>query len=163
MRIRQATYHDINALTEIFAYAREQMANDGNPTQWGDGYPELSQIEEDISQGICYVLTEDEKVCGTFVFIIGEDPTYRFIEDGKWLNDLPYGTIHRIASNGQHKGIFQYVLNWCTQQCPNIRIDTHQANMRMKYLVERAGFHRCGIIYTRSNSPRIAYQLKIES
>ena len=67
-------------------------------------------------------------------------------------------TIHRIASNGEQRGVFHSVLNWCSAQCPNIRIDTHRDNARMIHLIEQAQFTRCGIIYTRDNSPRIAYQ-----
>lgn len=40
---------------------------------------------------------------GTFCFIVGEDPTYAVIDNGKWLNDAPYGVIHRMASNGKRK------------------------------------------------------------
>ena len=159
MTIRPNTYADIEALLDIFAYARAQMAADGNPTQWGDGYPSCEQLMSDIQRSVSYVVEQDGVVCATFVFIIGDDPTYAYIEDGQWLDDtLPYGTIHRIASNGQQPGIFPFVLNWCTAQCPNIRIDTHQDNQRMMHLIEQAQFTRCGIIYTRDNSPRIAYQ-----
>ena len=159
MTIRPTTYADIEALMAIFAHARAQMAADGNPTQWGDDYPSREQIESDIQRGVSYVVEHNSQLCATFVFIIGKDPTYAYIEDGNWLDDtLPYGTIHRIASNGQERGIFPFVLNWCTAQCPNIRIDTHQDNARMIHLIEQANFTHCGIIYTRDYSPRIAYQ-----
>ena len=159
MTIRPTTYTDIEALMAIFAHARAQMAADGNPTQWGDSYPSREQLESDIQRGVSYVVEKDGKPCATFVFIIGNDPTYAYIEDGQWLDDaLPYGTIHRIASNGQLRGIFYIVLNWCSARCSNIRIDTHSDNKRMLHLIEQAQFTRCGIIYTRDNSPRIAYQ-----
>ena len=159
MTIRPTTYADIEVLLDIFAYARAQMIADGNPTQWGDGYPSREQLESDIQRGVSFVVEKEGKPCATFVFIIGEDPTYSYIEDGEWLNDtLLYGTIHRIASNGEHRGVFHTVLHWCSAQCSNIRIDTHQANKRMIHLIEQAQFIRCGIIYTRDNSPRIAYQ-----
>ena len=159
MTIRPTTYADIDALLAIFAYARAQMAADGNPTQWGDGYPSREQLEHDIQRGVSYVVEKNGQVCATFVFIIGEDPTYAYIEDGQWLNDtLLYGTIHRIASNGQERGIFPFVLHWCSALCPNIRIDTHEDNKRMIHLIEQAKFTRCGIIYTRNNTPRIVYQ-----
>lgn len=159
MLIRPTTYADIDALLAIFAHARQQMAADGNPTQWGDGYPERSQLLDDIQRNVSYVIEHKGHICGTFVFILGDDPTYHLIEDGAWLDDiLPYGTIHRIASDGTYKSIFRTVLQWCTTQCPNIRIDTHQDNHRMLHLIEREGFTRCGIIYTRNHSPRIAYQ-----
>ena len=159
MTIRPTTHADMDALLVIFSHAREQMVADGNPTQWGDSYPSRQQLEEDIQRGVSYVIEQDGEVCATFVFIIGKDPTYDIIEDGTWVDDtLPYGTIHRIASNGQTKGIFEMVLHCCIAHCANIRIDTHQDNLRMIHLIEKAGFSRCGIIYTRDHSPRIAYQ-----
>ena len=159
MTISPTTYADIEALMAIFAYARAQMIADGNPAQWGDGYPSREQLEHDIQRGVSYVVEKNGQVCATFVFIIGEDPTYAYIEDGQWLDDtLLYGTIHRIASNGQERGIFSFVLHWCSSQCSNIRIDTHQDNARMIHLIEQANFTHCGIIYTRDNSPRMAYQ-----
>ena len=159
MTIRPTTYADIEALMAIFAYARKLMIADGNPTQWGDEYPAREQLMSDIRRGVSYIVEHNGQPCATFVFIIGDDPTYHYIEDGEWLDDtLPYGTIHRIASNGEQRGIFNTVLHWCSAQCSNIRIDTHQANKRMIHLIEQAQFTRCGIIYTRDNSPRIAYQ-----
>jgi RimJ/RimL family protein N-acetyltransferase len=159
MTIRPTTYADIDALLAIFAYARQQMTADGNPTQWGDGYPSHQQIEEDIEHGVSFVLEQDGEVCATFVFIIGDDPTYEIIEDGAWLDDEhTYGTIHRIASSGRAKGVFDRVLDWCSERCGNIRIDTHKDNSRMISLIERAGFTRCGVIYTREHSPREVYQ-----
>ena len=159
MIIRPTRYSDLNVLSAIFAHARQQMAMDGNPTQWGDGYPERLQLEEDIQRGVSYVIEQDGKVCGTFVFIIGKDPTYQRIEEGYWLDDdMQYGTIHRIASNNTQQGIFQAVLLWCSARCSNLRIDTHKDNRRMIHLIEKEGFIRCGIIYTRNLSPRIAYQ-----
>lgn len=159
MTIRPTTYADIDALLAIFAHARAQMIADGNPTQWGDGYPSREQLMSDIQRGVSYVVEHNGHPCATFVFIIGDDPTYHYIEDGEWLDDtLPYGTIHRIASNGQQPGIFPFLLNWCSAQCSNIRIDTHQDNIRMTHLINKANFTHCGIIYTRDNSPRIAYQ-----
>ena len=158
MLIRSTTYKDIEPIEKIFSYARQLMAADGNPTQWGNEYPKREILEQDIDGGVSFVIEHEGVICGTFVFIVGDDPTYAYIEGG-WLdNTLPYGTIHRIASNGQHRGIFRSVLNWCIARCSNIRIDTHADNIRMIHLIEQTGFTRCGIIYTRNNSPRVAYQ-----
>ena len=88
MLIRSATYADIDALLAIFAHARQQMAADGNPTQWGDGYPERSQLLDDIQRNVSYIIEHEGHICGTFVFILGDDPTYHLIEDGAWLDDI---------------------------------------------------------------------------
>jgi hypothetical protein len=125
-----------------------------------DNYPEFQIVQIGCSS------TNDctDKVCATFVFIIGENPTYDIIENGAWIdNERPYGTIHYIASNRQVTGVFDLVLDWCTAHCKNIRIDTHQDNRRMIHLIEKAGFSRCGIIYTRDHFPRIAYQMIVST
>ena len=75
MTIRPTTYADIDALLAIFAHARAQMIADGNPTQWGDGYPSCEQLMSDIQRGVSYIVEHKGQPCATFVFIIGEDPT----------------------------------------------------------------------------------------
>lgn len=75
----------------------------------------------------------------TFVLRGGIDPTYNIIYEGKWLNDKPYATIHRIASTGEIKGIMHIAMQFALQQYDNIRIDTHHDNMVMQHLIEKKG------------------------
>ena len=142
---------------DIYAYAREQMKKNGNPHQWGDTNPAEAVIAKDIQNRNSYVLEQDGVLCGVFAFIIGEDPTYQTIA-GQWKQDGVYGAIHRIASNGRARGIFQHCLQFCESKIPNIRIDTHRDNRIMQHLIEKHGFERCGIIHLADGSPRIAYQ-----
>ncbi len=138
------------------------MRQSGNPDQWGTEHPPRTLIEEDIRVGRSYVVVslEDgqEKVRGVFVLILGEDPTYRVIEDGQWLNDAPYGTIHRIAGDGSAKGVLEAALAYAAGRVLNLRIDTHHDNRIMQHLLDKYGFTRCGIIYVADGTPRIAYQ-----
>ena len=156
--IRQASMEDLERILEIYAYARAFMAENGNPNQWGKTNPPKERLIADIVRGDLYVVTAEEKIRGVFAFFLGEDPTYRKIENGAWLSDAPYGTIHRIASDGSG-GIFPVVLTWCREKIAHIRIDTHHDNVVMQHVVEKAGFQRCGIIYIADGSPRIAYEL----
>lgn len=156
--IRQATAEDFERILEIYAYARRFMAETGNPNQWGTTHPPADQLAEDIRQGDLFVVEGGGQIHGVFAFFLGEDPTYREIFEGAWLSHAPYGTIHRIASDGSH-GIFPAALAWCTEQIPHIRIDTHHDNTVMQHVVEKAGFQRCGIIYIADGTPRIAYEL----
>ena len=81
------------------------------------------------------------------------------IEDGQWLDDtLPYGTVHRLASAGKHKGVASAVLDWSMEHCQSLRADTHADNKIMQHLLEKNGFTRCGIIHVADGSPRFAYQ-----
>ena len=89
---------------DIYARAREFMAKNGNPTQWGDNYPSPELLEEDIDTNRLFVYMVNGRMQAVFAFVLGEDPTYKVIEDGQWLNDtLPYGTLHRLASAGESK------------------------------------------------------------
>lgn len=162
MTVRNAQLTDLEAIKQIYAYAREQMKKNGNPSQWGDNRPSEDTIRADIRNFQSYVITRKtetcSEICGAFAFIIGEDPTYRIPEYGHWLNEAPYGTIHRLAAGDNAKGIFNTCLAWCLAQIPNIRIDTHRDNLIMRHLLEKNGFKKCGIIYLENNSPRLAYQ-----
>lgn len=155
--IRPAVQADLDEIERIYSYARRFMADNGNPTQWVNGYPQRELLEEDIRLGKLYVAQKENELYGVFVFVIGADPTYAYIEDGTWISDLPYGTIHRIASRGS--GLFAEALEFCRNLCGHIRIDTHHNNKPMQHLIEKHGFTRCGIIYTDDGSPRIAYEL----
>ena len=75
-----------------------------------------------------------------------------------WLSDEPYGTIHRLASSGEVRGIARLVFGWCFEQIPNIRVDTHADNQVMQSLLTRLGFVVCGTIIAGDGYPRIAYQ-----
>lgn len=158
MNIRLANYDDLDEIRNIFVVAKSKMVSDGNLEQWKDiDYP-FCYTKEDIDKGQCYVIENDNKeLVATFVYIIGEDPTYSYIE-GKWLNNNKYGTIHRIASNNKEKHIFKTVLDYVLSFGIDIRIDTHKDNKRMKHLIEKNGFTYCGIIYVRDGTPRLAYQ-----
>lgn len=159
MNIRVATPHDLKDLMAIFDYARRFMQANGNPNQWINGYPAEDFILQEIEDGHCYACeSEDDEIVGTFCFIMGNDPTYTYIEDGEWLNEEPYAVIHRMASNGKVKGISDECLKWCFSQCKNIRVDTHHDNLVMQNILIKNGFKRCGIIYVKNGTPRIAFQ-----
>ena len=163
MIIRHTRADELKQICAIYAYAREQMKKNGNPSQWGNDRPSVSILMQDIRNGCSYVLTQKERLCGVFSFILGEDPTYRVIEQGCWLNEAPYGTIHRLAGTGSVKGIFSACLSYCLSQIPNIRIDTHSDNLIMQHLLVKNGFTRCGIIHVEDGSERIAYQKSLPS
>lgn len=144
-------------ILSIYAYAREQMKKNGNGAQWGDSRPPRPVIECDIQKGTGYVIEQEGAIVGVFAFLLGEDPTYREIE-GKWLNDEPYGTIHRVASSGAVRGVLRTCLEFCELQIGNVRVDTHENNAIMRHLLEKLGYQRCGIIICADGTSRIAYQ-----
>ena len=158
MTIQKATMDQFDLIQQMYSFAREQMRKTGNPTQWGSSYPGTDVIRNDIEKGQSYLVMDGNTACGVFAFIIGDDPTYQVIENGAWLNDNPYGVIHRVASNGTAKGVLAAALDYCEGKVGDIRIDTHHDNKIMQHLLEKRGYVRCGTIYTNNGTPRIAYQ-----
>jgi RimJ/RimL family protein N-acetyltransferase len=156
--IRPAKYEDLDTIMDIYAIARKYMADNGNATQWPDSYPDRELLIKDIQSEQLFVYMENNKIHGTFAFIIGPEATYSYIENGAWKNENPYGTIHRVAGDGVVTGVFSQCLDFCKQRISNLRIDTHSDNYTMQHLIEKNGFEKCGVIYVRDGTPRIAYQ-----
>ncbi|WP_082380205.1 hypothetical protein [Neofamilia massiliensis] len=105
IKIRKAKLTDLEDIKKIITKAKTFMAANGNPSQWGGAYPGEDVLIKDIEAGNSYVCILDEKVIGTFSLIFGQEETYKKIYDGAWSEDIPYGTIHRLASDGSVKGL----------------------------------------------------------
>ena len=97
MKIRKATPTDLDILLRLYDSARRFMAAHGNPTQWGTAYPPRTLLESDIAEGRSYVCEEQQKVIATFYYRFGEEDSYRRICNGQWLDESPYGVVHRIG------------------------------------------------------------------
>ena len=159
LTVRRTREKDIPEVLALYNAARMRMRASGNSGQWINGYPGLNDITNDIRNGTGFVIEHRGIICGVFAFALGADPTYSTIEEGKWPNDLPYGTIHRIAGKEETHGIFQRCVEYCLTVISELRVDTHSDNVLMQHVVKKAGFLRCGIIHLQDGSPRIAYQL----
>ncbi|MDF2942343.1 MAG: hypothetical protein K0S01_1201 [Herbinix sp.] len=158
MEIRNTVLADMDNVMEIYEKARQYMRDNGNPNQWINGYPSVELIEGDINDNSSYVCIDDKQIVGVFRFTLGTDPTYINIYEGKWINEEPYGVVHRIASSSHKKGVASYCLNWCLEKCENIKIDTHRDNSIMQRLLEKNGFEKCGIIFLEDGAERLAFQ-----
>jgi hypothetical protein len=158
MKIRLAQRSDLEAIMPIYASAREFMRRCGNTVQWTGGYPYEELIINSIDTGKQYVCLHESTIAGTFYFAVEQEPTYATITDGAWLNEEPYGVIHRLASSGRHKGVAAACLGWCAEQVGNIRIDTHRANQVMLSIMHEEGYTRCGVIFIGDGTPREAFQ-----
>ncbi len=157
MKIRKTQEKDIKNVVDLYQKARDFMRKSGNPNQWQDGYPSEESLRDDMKKGVSYVIEDEGSIVGTFAFIIGEDTFYSHIENGAWRKDEPYGVIHRIASSGQVRNFTKICLDFCLEQIPYLRIDTHEDNIPMKRAIKRYGFKECGLVYVRDKSPRRAF------
>ena len=158
LTIRKAEINDLNRIMTIYEIARKFMAENGNKNQWTNNYPSEEIIKNDIAQNQLYVVEYMGDVHGVFAFIIGEDRTYKIIKNGEWLTDSEYGTIHRVASDGQVHNVLNEVIAYCSKQISHLRIDTHKDNTVMRHLISKNGFSERGIIYPDDSSERIAFE-----
>ena len=116
MTVRKATLSDLEDILEIYAGARNFMRESGNPTQWQGGYPYPEVVQSDIEGGILRVIEEDGELYGVFAFITEGDTDYASI-DGAWLNDRPYGVIHRIAVAKHGVGVASFCFDYAFRAC----------------------------------------------
>ena len=157
--IRPAAEQDLPRILAIYDTARQFMRKSGNMAQWINGYPSEPLLRQDIAQGNLYVMEDERGIYGVFAFIMGEDPTYAHI-DGAWRDTAaPYGTIHRIGSDGTHRGVLGECVAWSRRCIPHLRIDTHADNQIMRRAIARQGFVYCGVIHVADGTPRVAYEL----
>lgn len=164
MTIRKSTIEDIDLILRMYDHSRNVMRADGNMTQWV-GYPTRKDVEEDIAQEVSYIIEESEgehgsaKACGTFAMVPGVEPTYGYIDHGRWIDEqTPYATLHRIAAMPGVHGIADIAFRYAKEQCNHLRVDTHHDNRPMHHILEKEGFVYCGIIYMPDGAPRDAYE-----
>ncbi len=163
-RFRHATMRDFPQMQKIYAHARELMARNGNPTQWGNTFPRAEVVLDDIANQRTMLLVDThhghERILAQFALCPGEDPTYKTI-DGAWLDDDTYVTMHRVAASGLVKHAARDCIAWALKHYGNVRADTHPNNKAMQHVLETSGFARCGLIQLidrDADTTRIAYQ-----
>lgn len=154
-----ATEADLPRILEIYDIAKAYMRANGNSNQWNGAYPDSETLRTDIEKQRLYVYKKAGSIHGVFMLLLEEEPTYAYIEDGSWREgETPYGTIHRLAGDGEVKGLFAKCVAFCEKKVLYLRADTHFDNHTMQHLLEKNGFERRGIIYLKNGDPRIAYQ-----
>lgn len=165
MFIRKAKIEDVKTIDKIYTDARAFMRKSGNLKQWDGGYPTLSDINADISDGTLYVAVDDGIINAVFCCMEKPEPTYEKIYEGEWKNDGAYRAVHRIAvAEGCHgKGVAGICFDFALSFCGNVKIDTHRDNIPMQKTLIKNGFEYCGIIYLQNGDERLAYQKTIET
>lgn len=163
MEIIAAQLEDIDQIMHVIEQAKHIMRANGNHTQWINGYPSKEIITADIRNQHAFVCLINMEIVGYFCLITGNDPdpNYKVIEQGAWLNNVPYGVIHRLASSGTAKGIARKAFDFAFSRINNVRVDTNHDNLPMQNFLKNSGFTYCGIIYVSDGTPRDAFQKTI--
>lgn len=164
LNIRPAELADLPRIQSLFEQARRFMRSTGNLEQWKHGEPKEAILRSDIANRQLYVIVHsssdapaDEVISGVFALVSGKEPTYENI-DGQWLREAPYITMHRCASDGSVRGLFDMMVSFAAIYGLDVRIDTHEQNAPMQRAILRNGFRHCGTIHLADGAPRLAYQ-----
>lgn len=167
LNIRRALEGDLDRIMEIVAQAQQYMREAGF-CQWDNGYPSRELIADDIAKGDRYVVAEGDTLMASAGIFFGEEPDYKEIYEGAWLNESAYLSIHRICVDNSFKGmglggaVVRYAEDMARKNnIRNLRCDTHKENKAMRRMLEKNGFVYCGIIHLADGSPRVAYQKKM--
>lgn len=158
LSIRLTTERDIEAVMQMYAYSRSLMRAAGNTVQW-TGYPTEDDIRDDIRRDVSHIVEHDGRPVATFALVPGIEPTYDFINHGRWIDkQSPYVTVHRVAKTEGVNGIADLVFRIAKERHNHLRVDTHATNAAMRHMMDKEGFVYCGIIYMPDGSPRVAYE-----
>ena len=154
MEIRKAKTDDISAIMRIRDIAKKRMRSDGNMNQWIGSYPSEELFLSDIEEGNLYAITDGGTIHAFFYFAIGIEPSYWNLPA-----DCEYGTIHRIASDGEIRNVLRTAVDYAMEKVSLLRIDTHRDNKRMQHQIAKCGFEFIGIIHLISDgTERLCYE-----
>ncbi len=167
MNYRLANIGDIDEIMAIIEDGRAFLATQ-NSGQWQDGYPNRTNMLDDINNEVLYVVTtSDNQIAGVCALTYYEDD-YDHLYEGKWLTDLPYMVMHRIAvkkeyrSQGYGKELFEVFIDVAKKKkYHSLRIDTHKNNIVMLGLLKRFEFVFCGKAILKPNKDRMVFEKNI--
>lgn len=163
---RKAVLEDINQVMEAVEFSRELLRNQGNG-QWQDGYPSRNDFLNDINNDRLFVVLDknNPKNIAGVCAITYEEEDYAHLYEGKWLTDLPYMVMHRVAIKKEYQGqgygkkLFEAFIHQATiEGYHSLRIDTHAGNDVMRHLIQLFGFAYCGKAILAPNKDRMVFE-----
>lgn len=165
---RQATIEDLAGISLLLAETKAYFKTKGIP-QWQGDYPAISDFEQDIARGECYLaLNHAQEVIGMMVVSTQPEPNYELIYAGEWHYQEPATVIHRLAisQKARGRGIAKKLISLAEEVSLKegyhvIRVDTHQLNENMQGLLKKSGFKFAGIIEVADGTPRQAFDKHI--
>ena len=163
---RKATLKDLDQVMLAVEDAREFLKEQGNG-QWQDGYPNRDDFINDINNGRLFVVLDSNNpdiIVGCCALTYHEED-YHHLYIGKWLTDLTYMVMHRVAVKKEYRGqgygkkLFQIFINQAKLEgYRSLRIDTHEGNSLMRHLIMASGFIYCGKAILTPNKDRMVFE-----
>lgn len=158
MKLRKTDVHEIDRVMEILLDGKASLAALGIDQWQGEGYPARDIVEEDVREGVSYVIEDDRgHLAATCMISFSGEEDYDEIE-GEWLTEgdssnPAYAVVHRVAvaADSVGKGAARLMLGNAQAiahegGAQSLRVDTHPGNVPMLSLLRSSGFTECGII-----------------
>lgn len=158
MKLRKTDVHEIDRVMEILLDGKASLAALGIDQWQGEGYPARDIVEEDVREGVSYVIEDDRgHLAATCMISFSGEEDYDEIE-GEWLTEgdssnPAYAVVHRVAvaADSVGKGAARLMLGNAQNLAheggaQSLRVDTHPGNVPMLSLLRSSGFTECGII-----------------
>ncbi len=130
--------------------SREVLRLQGNG-QWQDGYPNRDDLVHDIKTGRLFAVDGSDGRLAAVCALTYREEDYHHLYEGKWLTELPYMVMHRVAmkkkyaGQGYGKKLFELFIAQAKEEgYRSLRIDTHEGNAVMRHLIALYHFAYCG-------------------
>ena len=171
MEFRPLRPEEAEMAAVLFDEARSGMREMGLD-QWQHGVPGLLNARHDAAAGTGRALVEDGALCAVCTLLPDGEPDYAEIE-GAWPSGAaPYLTVHRVTVRRACRGgavsarLMQEIFAEARRRGYRfVRIDTHPENRPMRRMLEKNGFHACGVIHLHGGpddgAARVAYEAAV--
>lgn len=155
---------DIDAISQIYSDGANALKEDG-VDQWQGVYLPTLEIDKFIEKDL-FVLEIKGEIVATACLIEGIDEDYENIE-GMWHTKSPYISIHKFATSNKFKRqgygrlLMDEIYEYAKNKKMDLRIDTHEDNLKMIKFIKSCGYSYCGIVYLNGGKlKRFAYDRK---
>ena len=169
MNYRKANINDIDDIMVIIEDGRRFLKPQGGD-QWQNDYPNKNDILLDISDGVYFVLLNDDDDITAGCALTYHEDEYDTLKEGHWLSDLEYMVMHRCAVKERYRGLgygnalFElFELEARKQEYYSLRIDTHENNKVMRHLLKKNNFIECGKAILKPNKDRLVFEKVLEN
>ncbi len=162
LTFRKAVEGDCGRAWEMILQAKALMMSEGR-NQWTESYPAVGNIENDIADGVAYVLCIDDVPMAYGAVVFTGEPVYEQIADA-WLSNGEYVVVHRLCvadgarGMGLAKKFFEEVSALAVSKgIHSFKVDTNFDNAAMLHILKKSGFTYCGEINYPQGS-RLAFE-----
>lgn len=144
LRIEKATLRQLETIVRLYRACGQKMLEQGFDN-WGDFYPPVDLIQEDIESATLFCLLEEEQLLG--IIVLNEVQPIQF-ERVQWqYPTTKYLIVHRlaVAVEAQKRGYAQYLMQFAEQYAQKkaytvIRLDAYSINEALLKFYRRLGY-----------------------